>query len=460
MAALLLLLCTKMPAQRPVDRVTGRWSEPPAKVPSDSVVDGPLLGNGRFGVVLGSDVASGCVQDGDHTNCNASKPSRGEVRFYLGANDMYAAPTNGFSSCGYPDLDDSNKPGMKQVGGLTIVAPALGSGSHVAPLSYAAEQRPANGTVTTTLRGAHGTELIIRSWAHAIEPYLMVELAYNSADPKMQSLKLRAEAWSVLGCGLGPDPLVKDSFLPVATGLGGNKNGTLWVKRANGFDYQQQDGVYNLTTYTVAARLVQAAGRGFQHTAADEQCAPATTPQHYGATYLPCSIGNFTMHAGSSALLVASVLSDRQLSWVGDVVETALSKVESIDDVSYARLRKQHTQWWDEYWAASSVSWPSSPLVEHMYYQNLYILALSSAKGSTAAPGLYGPFITMDQMLWAGDLTLNYNAECVSWTACCVQLLEILCACCLTFAVAVSVCTERFSMERSHPTVRGYLTAT
>jgi alpha-L-fucosidase 2 len=40
-----------------------------------------------------------------------------------------------------------------------------------------------------------------------------------------------------------------------------------------------------------------------------------------------------------------------------------------------------------------------------------YILALNAAPNSTAAPGLYGSFVTEDQMLWAGDLTLNYNAE-------------------------------------------------
>ena len=416
--ALLLLLWSTggVSGERPVDRIVGRWRAPPAKVPSDSVVDGPLLGNGQFGAVIGSDVyTAGCVDSG-RDDCaddsNTSKPSRGEVRIYLGANDMYAAPTNGFSSCGYPDLDGSNKPGMKQVGGLTIVAPALGSGSHAAPLSFAAEQRPANGTVTVTLRGTRGTELIIRSWAHATDPYLMLELEYSSSDPKMQALELSAEAWTVLGCGLGPDPLVEDSFLPIATGLGGKDNATLWVKRANGFQYQQQDGVYNLTRYTVAARLLHATGQpGFHHVAARQQCPLTGTPQHYGATYLPCSVGNFTMRAGTSRLLVASVMSDRSLGWVGDVVSTALTKVESIDETTYARLREQHTQWWDEYWAASSVSWPSSPLVEHMYYQNLYILALSAAEGSTASPGLYGPFITMDQMLWAGDLTLNYNAE-------------------------------------------------
>ena len=36
---------------------------------------------------------------------------------------------------GYPDLDGENKPGMKQVGGLTLIAPALAGGR-----SFAASQ--------------------------------------------------------------------------------------------------------------------------------------------------------------------------------------------------------------------------------------------------------------------------------------------------------------------------------
>ena len=96
MRAALPLLALAAPAagralpvgSRPVDRIVGRWTAPPTKVPSDSVVDGPLLGNGRFGAVVSSDVG---LPD-------TSAPSRGEVRWYVGMNDFYAAPTNGFSS--------------------------------------------------------------------------------------------------------------------------------------------------------------------------------------------------------------------------------------------------------------------------------------------------------------------------------------------------------------------------
>lgn len=77
-------------APRPVDHILGRWAAPPCKVPSNSVVDGPLLGSGSFGAVVGSDIGLP----------NATAPSRGAVTVYLGRNDFFAAPTNGFSSCG------------------------------------------------------------------------------------------------------------------------------------------------------------------------------------------------------------------------------------------------------------------------------------------------------------------------------------------------------------------------
>ena len=71
---------------------------------------------------------------------------------------------------GYPDLDGENKPGMKQVGGLTLVAPALAGGR-----SFAASQHPANGTVALSLGGKQGT-LELKTFAHATEPLLITEL--------------------------------------------------------------------------------------------------------------------------------------------------------------------------------------------------------------------------------------------------------------------------------------------
>ena len=211
------------------------------------------------------------------------KTSRGEIRTFVGMNDFYAAPTNGFSSCGYPDLDGENKPGMKQVGGLTIVAPRLG---RTPRLNFSAEQRPTNATVVIELAGRAGMRLSVRTWAHATEPLMISEITYHAAAASStssdsssanmddtlhepQRLSLRVEAWTVLGCGLGPNPLVEDSFLPVrsgATTTRSNSSSTttkprttpniIWASRANGFEYQQQPGVYNLTNALVATAVI------------------------------------------------------------------------------------------------------------------------------------------------------------------------------------------------------------
>ena len=437
--ATLLCLSTAAPTQLPVDRVVGRWDQPPHKVPSDSVVDGPLFGNGNFAGVLSSD--AGGADMGPSCAAPPCKPSRGEVRHFVGMNDFYAAPTNGFSSCGYPDLDGSNKPGMKQVGGVTFVAKELGDTPR---LTFRAEQRPSNGTVLVELAGA-GVRLSVRTWAHATKPLMLTELTYV-AEPSAprQQLEVQVEAWTVLGCGMGPNPLVEDSFLPVATGVSATRpapaaaaGGTggpmaIWASRDNGFEYQQQPGVYNLTRAVVASAVLPGGGASFHSALRQQHCLPpAAATQHYGGSYLPCAVGNLTLGAGQTVTVATVVVSDRQLGWAEPPLQFALRTLGELAQSGAlapgGALREEHALWWRQYWSRSWIDWYPRPgasnangtqLLMDMYYQNLYILALNAAPNSTAAPGLYGSFVTEDQMLWAGDLTLNYNAEaCVALSA-------------------------------------------
>ena len=43
------------------------------------------------------------------------------------------------------------------------------------------------------------------------------------------------------------------------------------------------------------------------------------------------------------------------------------------------------------------------------WYMSQYLLRISSWAGP--APGLFGPFVVDDEVVWSGDITLNYNAE-------------------------------------------------
>ena len=150
-----------------------------------------------------------------------------------------------------------------------------------------------------------------------------------------------------------------------------------------------------------------------------------------------------------AAAVVATHLSTHSLADAGAKAAEVAAAVAAGGAVAVANLRAGHERWWAAYWATGWVAFPSSHLVETMWYQNLYILAIAAGDrgplcchallqallppsrqsvgaqlrltsrarcpaggpGSTAGPGLYGPFVTADQMDWAGDLTLNYNAE-------------------------------------------------
>lgn len=97
--------------------------------------------------------------------------------------------------------------------------------------------------------------------------------------------------------------------------------------------------------------------------------------------------------------------------WKETAVKAALA---STDDL-IAETRKAHRKWWEEFWALSGISM-DDPLLEQYYYQSQYIFACSSRAGKYA-PGLWGPFITTDDMAWAGDYHLNYNYQGPYWAS-------------------------------------------
>ena len=70
----------------PVDAIAGRWASQPLHVPTrradqSDAVDGPLLGNGAVGAVLGGPASN--------------------LTWYLGANRFFGGPSGGASHCGY-----------------------------------------------------------------------------------------------------------------------------------------------------------------------------------------------------------------------------------------------------------------------------------------------------------------------------------------------------------------------
>ncbi len=76
-------------------------------------------------------------------------------------------------------------------------------------------------------------------------------------------------------------------------------------------------------------------------------------------------------------------------------------------------LKKAHQSWWASFWDLSHVN-IGDEWFERYYYQSQYLLACSSRSGKIA-PGLWGPFITIEETAWAGDYHLNYNYQSPFW---------------------------------------------
>ncbi|MCU7548800.1 hypothetical protein OCK74_06705 [Chitinophagaceae bacterium LB-8] len=72
------------------------------------------------------------------------------------------------------------------------------------------------------------------------------------------------------------------------------------------------------------------------------------------------------------------------------------------------QLKKNHDDWWKDYWSKSSVTL-SDTLLEKAWYQGLYTMGACS-RDPRFPPGLFG-WTTNDQPGWNGDYHLNYNFQ-------------------------------------------------
>ncbi|MDR1561829.1 MAG: hypothetical protein LBS54_01910 [Dysgonamonadaceae bacterium] len=89
---------------------------------------------------------------------------------------------------------------------------------------------------------------------------------------------------------------------------------------------------------------------------------------------------------------------------------TATEKVNNVTGKDYLNvLKKQHREWWHDYWAKSWVSIPDSA-IERLYYLSLYGTA-SCCRDKDFPPGLLGTWVTKEQPAWMADYHLNYNFQ-------------------------------------------------
>ncbi len=126
------------------------------------------------------------------------------------------------------------------------------------------------------------------------------------------------------------------------------------------------------------------------------------------------------LHPGDEVTLGVAVVTDRNDA-LYDPAATHL--VEELDDAKLTKLSGQHAQFWHDFWAKSFVEIPDQTIQDN-WYGSLYLLACCS-RADCPPPGLWGNFVTVPEMGWDGDYTLNYNFEAPFWGAYACNHMEL-----------------------------------
>ncbi len=114
----------------------------------------------------------------------------------------------------------------------------------------------------------------------------------------------------------------------------------------------------------------------------------------------------FTLSPGKKAMVVSAVLSDLDAR---DPLTEARARVAAMTQIRAADCAQAHEAWWASFWKKSFIEIPDKVIEEH-WYSAQYILGSCSRAGKVA-PGLWGNWITTDHTAWHGDFHLNYNFQ-------------------------------------------------
>jgi alpha-L-fucosidase 2 len=329
---------TSLSHQRVVDKHRAVFTKPPTCVPSNLVVDGPLLGNGDIGVVT-----NGPPED---------------QRFSIGKNDFWDYPSRRIVA----------------LGGVRVQVPAIKGAT------YQQEQVLADAEVRGRFSG-NGLVVRTKSWVGFSENLLIQEWIHDGDQP----VQIDVSHWA------GPHPNVdkmKTSSYYIRihpdasrTTTMGREGDVIWTTRTVG-ERASQSRSATLATRVIGAKVVISEGH----------------------------VARFEILPGTTIRLVTAVVSDR-----GQPAHRreALALVARATVATLAVHKREHEQWWGDFWSKSSVD-IGDPLLEKFYYASHYIMACCSRAGEVA-PGLYGNWITTDTSTWWGDYHLNYNHEAPFW---------------------------------------------
>ena len=88
----------------------------------------------------------------------------------------------------------------------------------------------------------------------------------------------------------------------------------------------------------------------------------------------------------------------------------ALRETGKLSTEDVEALQEHHAAWWKEMWSRSYVE-TGDPLLDRQYLTSIYLLASALDRNSPSCPGMYGVWNMNDEMMYHGDIHLNYNTQ-------------------------------------------------
>jgi alpha-L-fucosidase 2 len=289
---------------------TGVFRRPPARIPTDTWTDAPLLGNGDVGVAIGGEA---CQQT-----------------YYIGKNDFWTQPHLGEGGEQRVDRllrDKGRRTGARiiTVGQLSLRMPELEDAS------YLLEQDILNAETRSSFRNDRA-HIEICSWVSAAANVLVTELSCEAGELELSARLHAGESGT-------------DEVFHYDNGVEAE---AVW------FRYAANPGsLPEVRRVAVASRVIGADSQSkwlFQNVEAS------------------CKL-----RAGERLAIVTAIVSnlDEPDCLRGALDRLGEYAAEGLDGLE--QRKREHRSWWREYWSASSVE-IGDPVLEKYYYASYYII--------------------------------------------------------------------------------------
>lgn len=368
----------------------GYWDEAPNALPDHQLPHVPLLGNGRLGAAFDS--------NNKHRSSYPFPGSPDSIDIYLNTNSFWSCLDKDSDGCRAADPDG--------------VAPACCSVAALGGLSISLHQQfpdatkfrafqfIGNGTVLSQLVTPQNSILSVTSTLDPSRAVILVSLSWAASGTDPVTIATSVSLWMQGRHGADGG---WNTGVPAPTGVGcasssagspqpcvaGPSTQLLYASRTASTSTQSK-------VMPVLGALAARIEGAVLSTAITSNVSATTAPA------VVTAVVQLVSGATPSSVLVAEA--ETRGSGCTDPTPTALADVLAANS---SEISHQSSQFFSDFWQKSSLTLPSRPRVEQLWYGALYALAgFSSDDASVAAGGLYGPWATMDGPNWHGDYTV------------------------------------------------------